>query len=64
MSATHATSKTLSLLDLIEAPAAEVPAPASAEKPKKRPSVFGIEGEAEYVDIANARIAAWKKGSP
>jgi len=28
------------------------------------PSVFGIEGEAEYVDIAHARIAAWKKGSP
>jgi len=24
----------------------------------------GNEGEQEYVDIANARIAAWGKGSP
>jgi len=28
------------------------------------PAVFGIEGEQEYVDIANARIAAWGKGTP
>ncbi len=28
------------------------------------PMVFGIEGEAEYIDIAHARIAAWAKGKP
>jgi hypothetical protein len=28
------------------------------------PMVFGIEGEAEYVEIAHARIAAWAKGNP
>ncbi len=28
------------------------------------PMVFGIEGEAEYIDIAHARIAAWAKGNP
>jgi len=27
-------------------------------------AVFGIEGEAEYVQIAHARIAAWAKGEP
>ena len=28
------------------------------------PMAFGIEGEQGYIDIAHARIAAWKKGSP
>lgn len=28
------------------------------------PMVFGIEGEQAYIDIAHARIAAWKKGNP
>ena len=28
------------------------------------PMVFGIEGEEAYIEIAHARIDAWKKGSP
>ncbi len=28
------------------------------------PMVFGIERDPEYIDIANARLTAWKKGAP
>lgn len=27
-------------------------------------AVFGIEGEQDYVEIAHARIEAWRKGEP